>query len=63
MSKDLKDAQDKLIPVSEKELDSAYGSCNCPGCRKHPGYKLRGYWCCKKDCFFGAAGAFISSKD
>ena len=36
-----------LMPISEEELDSAYG-CSCDNCRSDAIYKSR---CCFKDCY------------
>lgn len=50
-----------LVPVSEEEMDMAYGArCGtCKNCKKVNSIGL-GPTCCKHDCLLGLAGSFLS---
>lgn len=53
-----------LIPISEEELDMAYGEKRCGMCVNCKNVNIIGLGkrCCNYDCLFGLAGAFISSQ-
>lgn len=52
-----KEADRKLVPISQEELDSAYG-CNCINCKKSG--PVRAYRCCFKDCYSFIKGGWTS---